>query len=201
MTVPTELRTERLVLRPWRESDRAPFAALNADPEVMRHFPAPLTRRESDAMVDAVTENFATRGWGLWAVEVVDGPAFVGFVGLNVPGFEAVFTPCVEVGWRLAKEHWNQGYASEGARAALRYGFEVVGLDQILSWTATTNAPSQAVMQRIGMTHDPGDDFDHPRLPEGHPLRRHVLYRMPRARWYDAKETTEESTHGRGLHR
>ena len=185
MTVPSELRTERLVLRPWRDADRAPFAALNADPEVMRYFPAPLTRGESDAMVDAITENFSTRGWGLWAVEVVDGPAFVGFIGLNVPGFEAVFTPCVEVGWRLAKEHWNQGYASEGARAALRYGFEVVGLDQILSWTATTNAPSQAVMQRIGMTHDPGDDFDHPRMPEGHPLRRHVLYRMPRARWYD----------------
>ncbi len=188
MTVPSELRTERLVLRPWRDTDRAPFAALNADPEVMRYFPAPLTRGESDAMVDAITENFATRGWGLWAVEVVDGPAFVGFVGLNVPGFEAVFTPCVEVGWRLAKEHWSQGYASEGARAALRYGFEVVGLDQILSWTATTNAPSQAVMQRIGMTHDPGDDFDHPRMPEGHPLRRHVLYRMPRARWYDTNQ-------------
>jgi len=185
VTVPSELRTERLVLRPWRDADRGPFAALNADPEVMRYFPAPLTRGESDAMVDALSENFATRGWGLWAVEVVDGPAFVGFIGLNVPGFEAVFTPCVEVGWRLAKEHWNQGYASEGARAALRYGFEVVGLDQILSWTATTNAPSQAVMQRIGMTHDPGDDFDHPRMPEGHPLRRHVLYRMPRARWYD----------------
>ena len=140
MTVPSELRTERLVLRPWRETDRAPFAALNADPEVMRYFPAPLTRGQSDAMVDAITENFSTRGWGLWAVEVVDGPAFVGFVGLNVPGFDAVFTPCVEVGWRLAKEHWSQGFASEGARAALRYGFEVVGLDQILSWTATTNA-------------------------------------------------------------
>jgi RimJ/RimL family protein N-acetyltransferase len=185
VTVPSELRTERLVLRPWRDSDRAPFAALNADPEVMRYFPAPLTRAESDAMADAVTGNFATRGWGLWAVEVVAGPPFVGFVGLNVPGFETVFTPCVEVGWRLAREHWGQGYASEGARAALRYGFEVVGLDEILSWTATTNVPSQAVMQRIGMTHDPGDDFDHPRLSEGHPLRRHVLYRLPRDRWYE----------------
>jgi len=180
MPTPAELTTERLLLRPWRASDREPFAALNADPEVMRYFPAPLTRAESDAMVDAIIENFAMRGWGLWAVEVIDCAPFVGFVGLNVPGFETVFTPCVEIGWRLAREHWGKGYASEAARAALQHGFEDVGLDEILSWTATTNLQSQAVMARIGMTHDPADDFDHPRLAEGHPLRRHVLYRMGR---------------------
>ena len=99
-------------------------------------------------MVDAIIENFAMRGWGLWAVEVIDGAPFVGFVGLNVPGFETVFTPCVEIGWRLAREHWGKGYASEAARAALQHGFEDVGLDEILSWTATTNLPSQAVMAR-----------------------------------------------------
>jgi RimJ/RimL family protein N-acetyltransferase len=180
MTKPVELTTKRLLLRPWRDTDRAPFAALNADPEVMRYFPAPLTRAESDAMVDAITENFAARGWGLWAVEVVDDARFAGFVGLNVPGFEAAFTPCVEVGWRLAKEQWGKGYAAEAARAAVQFGFDGLDLDEILSWTATANLPSQAVMERIGMTHDPAGDFDHPRLPEGHWLRRHVLYRLPR---------------------
>jgi ribosomal-protein-alanine N-acetyltransferase len=181
MPVPVELKTDRLLLRPWHEEDRVPFAALNADPEVMRYFPAPLTRAESDAMVDSIMDNFARRGWGLWAVEVTDAARFIGFVGLNPANFDAAFTPCVEVGWRLAKEHWGHGYASEAARVAVQFGFAGLELDEICSWTATVNLPSRAVMERIGMTHDPAEDFDHPRVAVGHWLRPHVLYRLPRA--------------------
>jgi RimJ/RimL family protein N-acetyltransferase len=187
MSVPT-LTTDRLLLRPWRDADRAPFAALNADTEVMRYFPLPLTREESDTFADSIEASLEARGWGLWAVEVVDVAPFIGFVGLNVPGFDAVFTPCVEVGWRLAKEHWGKGYASEAARAALAFGFDRAGFDEIVSFTSVENRPSQAVMVRIGMTRDPRDDFDHPRLPEGHWLRRHVLYRLTRQQWL-AKST------------
>lgn len=177
---PVTLRTERLLLRPWRESDREPYAALNADPEVMRHFPSTLTRAESDASVDRIVDGFARRGWGLWAVEVDGGAPFVGFVGLDEPAWEAHFTPCVEVGWRLARAHWGKGYATEAARAAVAFGFDVLGLDEIVSFTVPANSASRAVMERLGMTHDEPGDFDHPRLPEGHPLRRHVLYRLLR---------------------
>ncbi|GIU88749.1 MAG: N-acetyltransferase [Acidimicrobiia bacterium] len=185
MAAPVELRTGRLRLRAWRPADREPFAALNADPEVMRHFPAPLTRAESDAAADAIAAGLARLGWGLWAVEVEGegGAPFVGFVGLSVPAFAAPFTPCVEVGWRLAREHWGKGYATEGATAAVGFAFGVLGLDEVVSFTVPANRRSRAVMERLGMTHDPADDFDHPRLPEGHPLRRHVLYRLPRGRW------------------
>lgn len=178
---PAELRTERLVLRRWRDSDRAPFAALNADPVAMEHFPSTLDRAQSDALVDRIEVDLDERGWGLWAVEAPDRAPFVGFVGLNVPGFEAHFTPCVEVGWRLAREHWGNGYATEAARAAVTFGFDELGLDEIVSFTSTTNTRSQAVMVRLGMTRDPADDFDHPRLEPGHRLRRHVLYRLRRA--------------------
>ncbi|MGH8979255.1 MAG: GNAT family N-acetyltransferase [Acidimicrobiia bacterium] len=183
MVTPIELRTERLVLRTWRASDRAPFAALNADPEVMRYFPSTLTREESDAFVDRIEGRFAARGWGLWAVEVVHGAPFIGFVGLNPAEFEAAFTPCVEIGWRLAKAHWGKGYASDAARAVLRYGFERLELAEIVSFTSTVNGPSRAVMERIGMTRDPADDFDHPSLDPGHALHRHVLYRLSAAKW------------------
>lgn len=178
MTEVVELRTERLVLRCWRAHDRAPYAALNADPEVMEHFPSTLTRAESDAHVDRIEAMFAQHGWGLWAVEVPGVAPFIGFVGLGVPRFEAAFTPCVEVGWRLTRHAWGRGYASEGARAALTFGFGELGLAEIVSFTSTRNVRSQAVMQRIGMTHDPADDFDHPSLAPGDPLRRHVLYRL-----------------------
>ena len=173
----TELRTERLLLRPWRDEDREPFAALNADSVVMEHFPSTMTREQSDAFVDFLMDGFAERGWGLWAVEA-EG-AFVGFVGLLVPRFEAHFTPAVEIGWRLARHAWGKGYATEAGRAVLDFAFGELGLDEVVSFTATTNLPSQRVMQRLGMTHDPADDFDHPRVPEG-PLRRHVLYRLRR---------------------
>jgi ribosomal-protein-alanine N-acetyltransferase len=172
--------TERLLLRRWRDDDRAPFAALNADPEVMRHFPARLTREESDALVDRAEQHFERHGYGLWALERRDTGAFIGFTGLAVPRFEAHFTPAVEVGWRLARSAWGAGYASEAARAALAVGFGEAGLDEIVSFTVPANTRSRAVMARIGMTHDPRDDFDHPGLPEGHPLRPHVLYRIRR---------------------
>lgn len=177
-----ELRTERLLLRRWRESDRAPFAALNADPRVMEHFPARLDRAESDAMVDRLELGLATRGFGLWAVEVPGVAPFIGFVGLSVPGFEAPFTPCVEVGWRIAAEHWGRGYAPEAAAEALRCGFQDHGLAEIVSFTTTANVNSQRVMQKLGMHRDPAEDFDHPTTP-GWAGRRHVLYRLRAEEW------------------
>ena len=177
------LTTDRLILRPWRDADLAPFAALNADPVVMEHFPAPLPREESDALAARIRGRIDAEGFGLWAVEVRGGAPFVGFVGLSIPGFAAHFTPCVEVGWRLAREHWGKGYAGEAAAAALADGFERLSLAQIVSFTVPANVRSRAVMERLGMTRDPTDDFDHPVLPEGHRLRRHVLYRLTRAAW------------------
>jgi RimJ/RimL family protein N-acetyltransferase len=176
---PTELRTERLVLRRWQEEDRAPFAALNADPEVMRYFPAPLTRAESDAMVDRIEARFAETGYGLWAVDA-PGLGFIGFVGLVWQSFPAAFTPAVEVGWRLARSAWGRGYAPEAARAAMADGLARIAIDEVVSMTAAINAPSRRVMEKIGLTHDPADDFVHPNLPADHHLQPHVLYRRGR---------------------
>jgi ribosomal-protein-alanine N-acetyltransferase len=176
------LETPRLLLRQWRASDREPFAALNADPVVMEHFVAPIGQAESDAFVDRQIANLAGRGYGLWAVEVRDGAPFIGFVGLESPAYEAPFTPAVEVGWRLARAAWGNGFATEAARAALDFGFDRLRLGEIVSFTAPANVRSIAVMERLGMTRDPADDFDHPRVPPGHPLRRHVLYRLDRRR-------------------
>lgn len=178
-----QLRTERLVLRRWRHEDLEPFAALNADPRVMEHFPAPLDRAESDAMVERIEAHFEAHGWGLWAAEVVASGAFTGFIGLWPPGFEAHFTPAVEVGRPLAHEHWGQGCAPEGARAAITDGFERLGLEEIVSMTSVGNDRSRRVIEKLGMTHDPDDDFDHPRMPPGHRLERHVLYRLRRDGW------------------
>jgi RimJ/RimL family protein N-acetyltransferase len=183
VTAAPEIETERLRLRGWRDGDRAPFAALNADPAVMEHFPARLSRAESDQLVVRIGEHFATNGFGLWAVEVPGVADFVGFVGLAIPRFEAHFTPCVEIGWRLAREHWGRGYAPEAARAALRFGFESAGLDQIVSFTVPANVKSRRVMEKIGLSHDQADDFDHPSIRAGHRLQRHVLYRMSRQAW------------------
>lgn len=175
-----ELRTERLVLRQWRDEDREPWAALCADPEVMRHFPAPLSRGEADDFVDRHSALIDERGWGLWAAEVVDGAAFVGMIGLLDVGFEVPGRPdgCVEVGWRLAAGHWGRGYAPEGARAALGFAFDVLALDEVVSFTAVGNANSRRVMEKLGLSLE--REFDHPRVPEGDPLRRHVLYRIGR---------------------
>ena len=172
------LITPRLLLRPWRDEDVAPFAAMNADVRVMEHFPKPLSGAESNAVAERIRGHFGRHGFGLWAVEVVGAAPFAGFVGLSVPTFEAHFTPCVEVGWRLAFEGWGHGYATEAARAALDFGFARLGLEEIVSYTVPANLRSRRVMERLGMTRSPTDDFDHPWLPEEHPLRRHVLYRL-----------------------
>ena len=172
-----DLRTERLWLRRWRVSDRAPFAALNADPRVMEHFPTVLTRDESDALASHIEGHFAQFGFGPWAVEVPGVTSFAGFVGLAVPSFETHFTPCVEIAWRLAADYWGHGYATEAARAALPFAFDMLGLSEVVAFTVPANTHSRRVMERIGMTRSPADDFDHPQLVAGHPLRRHVLYR------------------------
>jgi RimJ/RimL family protein N-acetyltransferase len=190
------LNTERLILRRWCESDLTAFARLNDDPAVMEFMPRRLNRDESDAFAARIQLDMESRGWGLWAVEVKGasptqqarpqmgvaggGVPFIGYVGLSVPTFDAHFTPCVEVGWRLAKEHWGRGYASEAAAASLRFAFEQLKFKQIVSFTASLNSRSIRVMERIGMTRDLADDFEHPRLSPGHPLRRHVLYRINR---------------------
>jgi RimJ/RimL family protein N-acetyltransferase len=177
-----ELTTERLRLRQWRDDDLAPFAALNADPEVMRYFPARLTPEQSDQLAAIIRATIDRQGWGLWAVEVRGGTPFIGFVGLNRPGFKADFTPAVEVGWRLDRPYWGHGYATEAATAALTFAFERVSLPEVVSFTSTLNERSMNVMRRLGMTRDPADDFDHPNIPDG-PLRRHILYRLDRERW------------------
>jgi RimJ/RimL family protein N-acetyltransferase len=185
-----QLRTARLLLRRWRQIDREPFANLNADPVVMEHFPGVLSRAESDAMVDRIEAQFDEVGYGLWAVETPDEAPFIGFVGLSVPKFQAHFMPAVEIGWRLDRTYWGRGFATEAARAALADGFGRVGLTEIVSFTAPANVRSVRVMERLGMTHNPADDFEHPTLPEGHRLRRHVLYRLSRERLSGAANLT-----------
>lgn len=174
--------TPRLLLRQWREDDKPAFAALNADPEVMRFFPGTQTREQSDRSIAAWAAELEARGWSNWAVERRADGAFIGFVGLTVPKRALPFMPCVEIGYRLARSHWGQGYATEAARAALRFGFEQLQLEEIVSFTAKLNLPSQAVMRRLGMVNA-NEDFEHPALPEGSPLRPHVLYRLSRERW------------------
>jgi RimJ/RimL family protein N-acetyltransferase len=171
------LKTERLLLRPWRDDDLAPFAALNADPRVMEFFPKVLDRAESDARAVRISEDLDRNRYGLWAVELPGIADFIGFVGLGATRFEAHFTPCVEIGWRLAFDYWGHGYATEAARAALDFGFRNLGLDEIVSFTSVVNLRSRRVMERLGMSYSPADDFEHPLVAEGHALRRHVLYR------------------------
>jgi 3-dehydroquinate dehydratase / shikimate dehydrogenase len=171
------LRTDRLMLRPWRSEDREAFAALNADPQVMEWFPSTLTLGESDALADRIEQLFRDQLWGLWAVEVPGSAPFIGFIGLNPAGATLGY-PCVEVGWRLAAAFWGHGYAPEGARAALQFGFDDLGLDEIIAITSVGNVRSRRVMTKLGMVHHPDEDFDHPRLAMDSPLLRHVLYRM-----------------------
>ena len=175
-----DMTTERLLLRRWRETDREPWAELCADPEVMRHFPAPLTREQSDGMFARVDAHFDEHGYGLWAVERRAEGDFIGFVGLHHLPYDAHFTPAVEVGWRLARHAWGRGYAPEAARAAVDHGFGTVGLEEIVSVTVPANTPSRRVMEKLGMTHDVDGDFLHPNLDDGHPLQHHVLYRLRR---------------------
>jgi RimJ/RimL family protein N-acetyltransferase len=185
------IRTERLLLRQWRDDDRPPYAALNSDPQVRQYLQGPITRERSDAFVDAITEHWREHGWGLWAVEVPGVASFVGHVGLWPARFSD--RPMVEVGWRLAREHWGHGYATEGARAALRFGFQTVGLQEIVSFTVPHNVRSLRVMERIGLLRDPAGDFEHPHVDrELYPdLVGHVLYRLSRAEW--ARQTSDAS--------
>ncbi len=188
---PALLRSPRLRLRPWTPEDRAPFAALNADPVVMEHFPAPLDRAQSDAMADRIEALIDQQGWGFWAAELLDGQdgpdtprgTFMGFIGLHRPTAPLPFAPCVEIGWRLARPFWGRGLATEGARLALRAGFDALGLEEIVAFTAQRNRRSQAVMARLGMHESPAEAFEHPSVPQGHAVRPHVLYRLTRTAW------------------
>lgn len=175
---PLPFQTERLVLRTWRRGDRAPFAAMCADPCVMSHFPAPLTCAESDEFLERIGQHFDTYGFGFWAVEERASGWLAGLVGLAVVKLDVPFTPAIEIGWRLARRFWGRGYASEAARASLAYGFKRLKLKEIVSFTAAANHRLQRVMERIGMVRDPRGDFDHPGIEDGHPFQRHVLYRM-----------------------
>lgn len=177
MAAPTSLQTDRLLLRQWRDADLEPFARLNADPRVTAFFPAPIGRADSDTAVQRWRHQIAERGWGLWATELRRSGELIGFVGLQIPAAPLPFSPCVEVGWRLAHEHWGHGYATEGARAALQFGFDELGLDQIVAFTALGNGRSSAVMRRLGMLEDPYR-FEHPGVPKGSSLRTHCLYRL-----------------------
>ncbi len=176
-----ELETERLLLRRWRESDKAPFAELNADPDVMRYFSQPASRERSDWLAEAADADIARQGWGLWALEQRASGRFLGFTGLARPPFEAAFTPAVEIGWRLSRSAWGFGFATEAAHAAAAFAFEQLQLDELVSYTSEHNARSRAVMRRLGMRYDPTEDFDHPHV-EGS-LRRHVLYRLSASHW------------------
>ena len=172
------LQTPRLLLRPWQESDREPFQRLNADPRVMEFFAAPLSPSDSDRMIDRMQAHIAQHRFGFFAAELRASGEFVGFVGMSHVPFEAHFTPCVEIGWRLAAAHWNRGLATEGARRCLRYAFQELALPEVVAFTVPANRRSRRVMEKLGMSHSPADDFQHPNLPEGHPLRPHVLYRV-----------------------
>jgi len=175
---PVEIRTNRLILRPWRETDLKPFAAMNADSRVMEHFPATLSAQESDALARRFIQHFDRYGYGLWALEVPGVVDFAGFVGLNWIAYPMPFSPTIEIGWRLAHDFWGLGYATEAAKAVLEYSFNVLGLEEIVSFTYEGNQRSRHVMDKIGMQHNAAEDFDHPNLVKGHPLSRHVLYRI-----------------------
>jgi RimJ/RimL family protein N-acetyltransferase len=177
-----EIETERLRLRQWIESDREPFARLNADPRVMEFFPSILDRAASDAMIDRLQTKIIEKDWGFWAVESKQDKQFIGFVGLEIPKADLPFSPCVEIGWRLAFESWGKGYATEAAQAALKVGFDRLKLAEIVSFTTINNHRSSAVMERLGMIRD-AETFEHPSLTVGHPLREHCLYRLSRERW------------------
>lgn len=182
MSQPIEFETARLRLRQWLPGDRPLFATLNADPKVMEFFPAPLDRQTSDIMADRCQSLIEQRGWGLWAVEIQGGASFIGFVGLHIPAVELPFSPCVEIGWRIAAQYWGQGYATEAARGALKVGFEHLNIAEIVSFTALTNLRSQAVMARLGMQRSPAH-FYHPAVSAESPLSEHCVYKLSREQW------------------
>jgi len=171
------IETDRLRLRRWQASDLAPFVAINQDPEVLRYLPAPLSKEETMAWALRITAHMDQHGFGLFACEVKSSSEFIGFVGLQIPAFKADFTPCVEIGWRLARQHWGKFYATEAATAVMKAGFENYNLTEILAFTVPDNTRSRRIMEKLGMTHDPSENFAHPKLPKDHLLSNHVLYR------------------------
>lgn len=175
--------TERILLRTWQESDLLPFVQMNTDEEVMRYFPNTLTTQETAALVERIKTHIRLHGFGLWAAELKETNAFIGFIGLSIPVFSAHFTPCVEIGWRLARPYWGHGLATEGARAVLAYGFRHFKLNEIVSFTTVHNQRSRRVMEKIGLIHHPEDDFVHPNLALDHVLSQHVLYRLSYQQW------------------
>lgn len=175
------LRTQRLILRPWRATDLEPFAQINADPKVMEFYAQTLRREESDALAEKIQRDFAERGYGFWAVEITGVSDFIGYIGLNYWNLEMPFAPCVDIGWRIGTPYWGKGYATEGAREVLRYGFEKLQLSEIVAMATIHNTRSHRVMERLGMKSDPTENFEHPKLPRGHPLSLRVLYRLSRS--------------------
>ncbi|MBD3670453.1 MAG: GNAT family N-acetyltransferase [Gammaproteobacteria bacterium] len=182
MSKSERLYSERLILRQWQELDRAIFAHINADPDVMAYFPTTLSQQESNQLLDRLAHHIAEKGWGLWALEQIDSAHLVGFVGLQEVNDALPFSPAVEIGWRLAREYWGQGFATEAAKRVLTFAFEELELNEIVSFTSIHNTRSRAVMERLGML-DSHNDFDHPALPQGHYLQSHALYRLTRDRW------------------
>jgi RimJ/RimL family protein N-acetyltransferase len=180
---PAVLRTRRLILRRWKESDLLPFARINADQRVMEFMVGTMTEEETHQSVAHMEKHFETHGFGRWAVEVADSEKFIGFVGISIPSYTLPVSPCVEVAWRICAEEWGKGYAPEAANEAMRDGFERVGLQEIVSFTTLTNLKSRRVMEKLGMRYCPAEDFDHPMVPIGHSLLRHVLYRLSKADW------------------
>jgi RimJ/RimL family protein N-acetyltransferase len=192
------LETERLRLRGWQACDREPYAALNADPAVREFFPELLTRAQSDAQIAVFQDHFAQHGFGMWALELRAGGGLIGFTGMDLATYDAPFAPAIEIGWRLARPAWGHGYATEAAQAALRFGFERLELEEIVACTTPANVRSRAVMERIGMTRDRREDFDHPEVAAGHPLCRHVLYRIAAADWRRGDGNAEGGAAGSG---
>lgn len=182
MTDIIEIKTDRIRLRQWRKTDWPEFAKLNADPEVMQYFPKPLSTEESNNMANKIRNLIAGRGWGMWAAEEVKQRKFMGFVGLNTPTQDLPFTPCVEIGWRLAKNFWGHGYATEAGQVVLKVAFETLKLPQVFSFTSVANKKSQAVMKRLKMVNT-GNNFEHPDVPLGNPLREHVLFKINKQQW------------------
>jgi len=199
LPMPQALTTARLLLRRWRPSDRQPFQALNADPRVMEYFPCLMTPDESNEAIMRIEHHFDRHGFGLFAAELIQEKALIGFIGLSVPSFDAPFMPAVEIGWRLSADHWGRGLATEGARAVVSHAFENLGFTSLVSFTVPENLRSRNVMEKIGMVHDPSADFDHPRLPVGHALRHHVLYRLHSEHWSRSasSENPAEETAGK----
>ena len=177
------ISTSRICLRTWQASDQLSFAQMNADSQVMEYFPSTLTENETQALIERINEHLRCHQFGLWAAELKETKEFIGFIGLSIPSFSTHFTPCVEIGWRLARQYWGQGLATEGAKAVLDYGFSQFDLDEIVSFTALGNYRSRRVMEKIGLTRQEKDDFDNPRLALDHPLSKHVLYRLTQIQW------------------